>query len=151
MLAALRAAVTKMDEDEVPTENRHLFITPTLDGMIADLDTTKSREILTRFATKTLVPQTRFYTAIDMLDGKTSGEEAGGYKKATGAKNINFMVIHPSALIQFQKHTVPKIKGPEDDLDGDRHMFGYRTVGIADVYANKLAGIYLHSAAEAGA
>ena len=77
-------------------------------------------------------------------DGKTSGEEAGGYKKATGAKNINFMVFHPSALIQFQKHTVPKIKGPEDDLDGDRHMFGYRTVGIADVYANKLAGIYLH-------
>ena len=151
VLAALRAAVTKMDEDEVPTENRHLLITPTLDGMIADLDTTKSREILTRFATKTLVPQTRFYTAIDMLDGKTSGEEAGGYKKATGAKNINFMVIHPSALIQFQKHTVPKIKGPEDDLDGDRHMFGYRTVGIADVYANKLAGIYLHSAAEAGA
>ena len=121
------------------------------DGMVADLDTTKSREILTRFATKTLVPQTRFYTAIDMLDGKTSGEEAGGYKKATGAKNINFMVFHPSALIQFQKHTVPKIKGPEDDLDGDRHMFGYRTVGIADVYANKLAGIYLHSAAEAGA
>ena len=70
VLAALRAAITKMDEDEVPTENRHLFITPTLDGMIADLDTTKSREILTRFATKTLVPQTRFYTAIDMLDGK---------------------------------------------------------------------------------
>lgn len=38
----------------------------------------------------------------------------------------------------------------EDDLDGDRHMFGYRTVGIADVYANKLAGIYMHNAAEAG-
>ena len=150
VLAALRVAITKMDEDEVPTENRHLFITPTLDGMIADLDTTKSREILTRFATKTLVPQTRFYTAIDLLDGKTGGEEAGGFKKADGAKNINFMVIHPSALIQFQKHTVPKIKGPEDDLDGDRHMFGYRTVGIADVYANKLAGIYMHNAAEAG-
>ena len=150
VLAALRVAITKMDEDEVPTENRHLFITPTLDGMIADLDTTKSREILTRFATKTLVPQTRFYTAIDLLDGKTGGEEAGGFKKADGAKNINFMVIHPSALIQFQKHIVPKIKGPEDDLDGDRHMFGYRTVGIADVYANKLAGIYMHNAAEAG-
>ena len=81
VLAALRVAITKMDEDEVPTENRHLFITPTLDGMIADLDTTKSREILTRFATKTLVPQTRFYTAIDLLDGKTGGEEAGGFKK----------------------------------------------------------------------
>ena len=150
VLTALRAAVTKMDEDEVPPENRHLFITPTLDGLIADMDTTKSREILTRFATKTLVPQSRFYTAIDLKDGKSGGEEAGGYAKASAAKNINFMVIHPSALIQFQKHTVPKIKGPEDDLDGDRHMFGYRTVGIADVYANKLAGIYLHHAAEAG-
>ena len=90
VLAALRVAITKMDEDEVPTENRHLFITPTLDGMIADLDTTKSREILTRFATKTLVPQTRLYTAIDMLDGKTSGEEAGGsdpVPEAHGAQN----------------------------------------------------------------
>ena len=38
------------------------------------------------------------------------------------------MVFHPSALIQFQKHTVPKIKGPEDDLDGDRHMFGYSSI-----------------------
>lgn len=149
VMTALRAAVTKMDEDEVPMENRHLFITPTLDGMIADLDTTKSREILSRFASKTLVPQTRFYTAIEQLDGKSGGEEAGGFRKASGGKNINFMVIHPSALIQFQKHVVPKIMGPEDDPDGDRHMFGYRTVGIADVYANKLAGVYLHNAAEA--
>lgn len=149
VMTALRAAVTKMDEDEVSMENRHLFITPTLDGMIADLDTTKSREILSRFASKTLVPQTRFYTAIEQLDGKSGGEEAGGFKKASGGKNINFMVIHPSALIQFQKHVVPKIMGPEDDPDGDRHMFGYRTVGIADVYANKLAGVYLHNAAEA--
>lgn len=149
VMTALRAAVTKMDEDEVPMENRHLFITPTLDGMIADLDTTKSREILSRFASKTLVPQTRFYTAIEQLDGKSGGEEAGGFKKASGGKNINFMVIHPSALIQFQKHVVPKIMGPEDDPDGDRHMFGYRTVGIADVYANKLAGVYLHNAVEA--
>ena len=149
VMTALRAAVTKMDEDEVPMENRHLFITPTLDGMIADLDTTKSREILSRFASKTLVPQTRFYTAIEQLDGKSGGEDAGGFRKASGGKNINFMVIHPSALIQFQKHVVPKIMGPEDDPDGDRHMFGYRTVGIADVYANKLAGVYLHNAAEA--
>lgn len=144
LLAALRAASNKMDEDEVPMENRHLFITPTLDGTIADLETTKSREILARFASKTLVPQTRFYTAIEQLDGKTTGEEIGGFKKATTAKNINFMVIHTGALIQFQKHIAPKIKGPEDDDDGDRHMFGYRNVGIADVYANKLAGIYLH-------
>ena len=65
VLAALRVATNAMDEAEVPMEDRHLFITPTLDGMIADLDITKSREILSRFASKTLVPQTRFYTAIE--------------------------------------------------------------------------------------
>lgn len=144
VLAALRAATNKMDEDEVPMEDRHLYITPTLDGLIADLDNTKSREIMARFTDKTLVPQTRFYTAIEQLDGKTSGEETGGFRKATGAKNINFMIVQKSALIQFEKHIKPKIKTPDDDNDGDRYMFGYRNVGIADVYANKLAGIYLH-------
>ena len=147
VLKALREATNKMDEDEVPVEDRHLFITPTLDAMIADLDKTKSRDILERFASKTLVPQTRFYTAINQLDGKPGSEEVGGYQKAAGAANINFMVIHKAALIQYPKHVAPKIKGPEDDNDGDRYMFGYRNVGIADVYANKLAGIYLHHTA----
>lgn len=155
VLAALRAATTKMDEDEVPMEDRHLFITPTLDGMIADLDTTKSREILSRFASKTLVPQTRFYTAIQQKSGKvitsgsgesatTTDETAGGYVKATGGKDINFMIIHRPALIQFPKHVAPKIISPEQNQRADGWMYGYRMVSIASAYKNKLAGIYLH-------
>lgn len=35
-------------------------------------------------------------------------------------------------------------------MDGRYYTILYRTVGIADVYANKLAGIYMHNAAEAG-
>ena len=50
VIAALRAAVTKLDEDEVPLEERYLFITPTLHGLIQDMDTTKSREVMDRFA-----------------------------------------------------------------------------------------------------
>ena len=143
VLAALRVATTAMDEAEVPMEDRHLFITPTLDGMIADLDTTKSREILARFTTKTLVPQTRFYTAIDQKDGHTGGQEAGGYTKASsGGADLNFMVIHKPALIQFDKHVAPKIVTPEQNQDADAYKYGYRNVGIADVYKNKLAGVY---------
>ena len=143
VLAALRVAITAMDEAEVPLEDRHLFITPTLDGMIADLDTTKSREILGRFASKTLVPQTRFYTAIDQKDGHTGGQEAGGYTKAAeGGADLNFMVIHKPALIQFEKHVAPKIVTPEQNQDADAYKYGYRNVGIADVYKNKLAGVY---------
>ena len=144
VIAALRAAVSKMDEDEVPSTGRYLFITPTLYGMIQDMDTTKSREVMQNFAASIKVPQTRFYTAIDQNDGTSSGEEAGGYKKGSGAADINFMIIHKSAVIQFQKHVAPKIITPEQNQDADAYKFGYRNVGIADVYENKVAGIYLH-------
>ena len=119
---------------------RHLFITPTLYGTIQDLDTTKSRAVL-EGVTVHKVPQTRFYTAIDQT---ASG--AGGYTKNGSAKNINFMLIHKPAVIQFQKHVVPKIVTPEQNQDADAWKFGYRNVGIADVYENKVKGIYLHNA-----
>lgn len=145
VISALRAATTKMDEDEVPMEGRLLFITPTLKGLIEDMDTTKSREVMGRFSQLVLVPQTRFYTAIDLQDGTTSGEEAGGFiKNATSGKDINFMVIHKPALLQYTKHTVNKIITPEQNQTSDGWMFFYRAYGLADAYDNKLAGIYLH-------
>lgn len=144
VVAALRAAVTKMDEDEVPLEERYLFITPTLHGLVQDLDTTKSREVLQRFAAIRDVPQTRFYTAIKQNNGTSEGETAGGYAKASAGKDINFMIIHKPALIQFSKHVTPKIITPEQNQTADAYKFGYRHVAIADVYDNKVAGIYLH-------
>lgn len=144
VVAALRAATTTMDEDEVPMESRHLFITPTLHGLIQDMDTTKSREVLARFASIVDVPQTRFYTAIDLKDGTTEGEEAGGYAKAAAGKDINFLVIHTPALMQYPKHTVNKIVPPEANQTSDGWMFFYRAYGLADVYENKVSGIYLH-------
>ena len=145
VISALRAATTKMDEDEVPMEGRLLFITPTLKGLVEDMDTTKSREVMGRFSQLVLVPQTRFYTAIDLQDGTTSGEEAGGFiKNTTSGKDINFMVIHKPALLQYTKHTVNKIIAPEQNQTSDGWMFFYRAYGLADAYDNKLAGIYLH-------
>lgn len=144
VIAALRAATNKMDEDEVPYEQRYLFITPTLKGMIEDLDTTKSKEVLARFAEVKPVPQTRFYTAIELKDGKTSGETAGGYAKAEAGKEINFLVVHKPAVMQYNKHIAPKVITPEANQDADAWKFGYRKYGLADVYENKVAGIYLH-------
>lgn len=80
-LAALIVAKNKMDEDEVPEEGRILYATPTLMNGVMALDTTKSREILNAFAIKKKVPQSRFYTAIDLLDGKSQGEEAGHFRR----------------------------------------------------------------------
>lgn len=143
VITALRAAINKMDEDEVPYEQRYLFITPTLKGMIEDLDTTKSREVLARFAQVIAVPQTRFYTAIDLLSGK-DGEAKGGYIKNAEGKDINFLVVHKEAVMQYNKHIAPKVVSPEANQDADAWKFGYRKYGLADVYENKVAGIYLH-------
>lgn len=146
VIAAIAAAADGMDNDEVPTSERYLFITPTLFGLVRDMQTNHSRAVLDQFAGVIKVPQTRFYTAINQLDGTTSTEEAGGYAKASGAKNINFMIVHKPAVIQFEKHVVPKIVTPEQNQSADAWKFGYRNVAIADVYDNKVKGIYLHKA-----
>ena len=146
VIAAISAAADGMTNAGVPEENRILFITPTHYGLVRDLDTTKSREILASFSQIVKVPQSRFYSAIKQNDGKTSGETAGGYVKAEGAVNINFMIVEKSATIQFEKHIAPKIVTPDQNQDADAYKFGYRNVGIAEVYDNKVTGIYCHMA-----
>lgn len=143
VVKALRAATTKMNNDEVPEANRILFIETGLKGMIDDLDTTKSKEVLKKFSRVIEMPQNRFYTAINQLTGK-EGQEVGGYTRAEGANNINFMIVEKSAAIQFAKRVNSKIISPEQNQDADAYKYGYRQVAIADAYENKRAGIYLH-------
>lgn len=141
-LAGLIEAKNKMDEDEVPEEGRILYATPTLLNGVMALDTTKSREILASFAVTKKVPQSRFYTAIDLLSGR-DGEEAGHYKKATAGKDINFMIVHKPAVIKFDKHTASDIIPASMNADADADISKYRKYGIVDVFKNKVAGIYL--------
>ena len=148
VMQAITAAIGTLDDAEAPEEGRYLFLTPAHFNAIHSLDTTKSRELLGTFEGRIIkVPQARFYSAIDQLDGERGGEEEGGYKKNTSAKDINFMIIHKSALIQFSKHTVTKIIDPDTNQDADAWAFYYRSYGIAEVLENKVNGIYLHTAA----
>ena len=142
IIGSLRTAVTTMDEKQVPSTERILFITPTLRGILEDMDTYKSKSVMAGFSQIISVPQSRFYTAIDLLDGTTELEKAGGYKKAAGASNINFMIIHKPAVIQFTKHTAPKTISPEQNQDADAWKYGYRIYGIASYLENKVDGIY---------
>lgn len=142
-LAALIAAKNVMDEDEVPEENRILYATPTLMNGVIALDTTKSREILNSFPVKKKVPQSRFYTAIDLLDGKSTGEEAGHYKKSDTAADINFMIIHKPAIIKFDKHVAQDVIPASLNANADGDILKYRKYGLVDYYKNKAAGIYV--------
>jgi len=142
-LEELLLAKNKMDNDEVPEEGRILYATANLLNGLMMLDTYKSKEILSHFAIKKAVPQGRFYTAIDLLDGKSAGEEAGHYKKADAGKEINFMIIHKPAIIKHDKHVVSNVIPASANPDADADIVKYRKYGLVDVYKNKVAGIYL--------
>lgn len=144
VLTALQTAVNAQDEAEVNVDGKILFITPTLLTLAKNVDTTKSKAILDRFEKIITVPQTRFYTAIDMKDGTSSNETAGGYAGATGGYKIIFMIINRDAVIQFGKHTVNKVVSPEENQTDDGYMFFYRAYSIAETYENKVKGIYLN-------
>ena len=143
-LTAIVTAMSKMDDDEVSEEGRVLFITPTLYNLILNTDTYKSKEIMSRFSSVVTVPQSRFYTAIELADGTSDGETAGGFTKAEDAKDINFMIIQKGAILQYPKHVVNKVVSPEENQTSDGWKFFYRSYGLADVYENKVAGIYVH-------
>ena len=135
VIEALRKATNAMDEAEVPMEGRELRITPTLRGMIEDLDTTKSKAVLARFSNIISVPQKRFNTKITLVDKGFTAE----------GSDINFLITHKDAIIQHDKHVVSKIISPEENQTTDGWKFTYRNYAIAEVFDNKKDGIYVHS------
>jgi len=148
----------QMNEDEVPLEGRLLFISESAyAGLRAKvLRTTMNgeggidKDILTYDGMRVIrVPQSRFYTAITLADGKTSGQTAGGFVGTTGAFPINFMIVHPSAVCQVLKHVKPRIFSPDTNQKADAWKFDYRVYHDTFVYDNKVKGIYLHNGSTA--
>ena len=148
-LDAVATASVTLDEAEVPEGERILFATSSLLTPVMTMETYKSKEILSKFTSIVTVPQTRFYTAVELNDGKTSGQEAGGYKKASTGTDINFIIVHIPAIIQTLKHVAPKIVTPEQNQKGDNWMYSYRIYGVNEVFDNKVKGIYVHKKAKA--
>lgn len=142
-LAGLVEAVNTMDEDEVPADGRILYITPTGYNAIMAVDSYKSKEILGGFSKIVKVPQSRFYTKIDLLDGTSEDEIVGGFTKDEEGKDINFMIIQKGAILQYPKHKVNKVITPEANQENDGWLFFFREYGLADMYENKVAGVYL--------
>lgn len=90
VLASLRAATNEMDEAEVTTGSRILFITPTLKGVLDDFslaNPARSNRVLERFSRVVEVPQTRFFSAITLNSGEEdqfgSSRAEGSYVKTT--------------------------------------------------------------------
>lgn len=94
-----------------------------------------------------VVPQARFYSAIDLLDGTTSGQTAGGYAKASAGKNLNFMIVNPRAAAAIQKHQKLRYFSPDENQDADAHKWQYRVFHDLLVFDNKASLVYAHTVA----
>jgi hypothetical protein len=148
---AIDTAIEFMNSKEVPQVGRMLFVS---DEVQTYLDQAVTRvydnqgSISTRVKEYNdmpviMVPQTRFYKGID-LDAGASGT-AGGYSKtASTGRDINFMVVHPSALIQVAKHDQLKLFDPDTNQDKDGWKIQYRLYHDAFVLDNKVDGVYSH-------
>ena len=157
----IQEAETVMGDDEVPEEGRILFISETAYAGLKDKITryvqNGERGIETAIdyydgMRVIKVPKGRFNTGITLNDGLSAGETKGGFTvPASTSYPINFMIIHPSAVVQIAKHVVPRIFSPEVNQSADAWKFDYRIYHDAFVENNKVAGIYLHRAATANA
>lgn len=158
--AALDLAIATMKEAEVPMDNAKIFVTPTVKMFIGQsanyvknvngtlpngrsimFDTYEGLQVVE-------VPQSRFYTAITLYDGTTSGETEGGFIKSvtSGAVgyDINFMVVADDACFPVVKHNPSNIINPENNPDADGYIMKYRLYHDLFVPDAKTSGIYLH-------
>lgn len=91
-----------------------------------------------------LLPVTsdRLFTKFDLYDGETSGQEAGGFVKATDALSINFILIARSVPIAVSKTDEMRIFDPQTNQDFNGWAMDYRKYHDIWVLDNKVNGIY---------
>ena len=115
VLADLRAATNAMDEAQVTTGSRYLFITPTLKGVLDDFslaNPARSNRVLERFSRIVEVPQVRFYSHIDLLSGD---EDQFGYAPAEGAYELtsDTEVVSGKTYYTESSGTYSKVASPQ--------------------------------------
>lgn len=84
----------------------------------------------------------RFYTAVDLLDGKSSDEATGGYRKSESGANINFMGLTSDAAEAIQRHKALRYFSPEVYQKSNAHCWQMRVFHDLIVLDNKKDLIY---------
>ena len=150
-LLAFDVAMGVLDDAEVPAEGRKLFIASGLYGLLkASISRTLANENSADRRVFELdgvqiipVPQTRFYKGVT-LDAGSSASAGGFAKTSSSGRDINFLLLHPSAVMQATKLANLKIFDPDVVQTADAWLFQYRLYHDAFVLDNKVKGIYSH-------
>lgn len=151
VIAAFDVAMGQLDADEVPPEGRKLYISTTcynlLKGSLTRYLATEvnaDRRVLSLDNVQVIpVPQTRFYKGITLNAGAT-GSAGGFVKTSSSGRDIQFLLLHPSAVLQVTKLADLKVFSPDENQTADAWLFQYRLYHDAFVYDNHVKGIYSH-------
>ena len=153
-VASIDSASVALDNAEVPYEGRVLFVSPAVYGLLrggitrlvpnGEKDVNNMIEVYNDMRV-IRVPQPRFQTAIT-LNAPTTSSGAGGFAPATGASAINYMIIHPSAVLQVMQHYAPRIFSPEKNIEADAWRVQPRYAHGAWVKTHKTNGIFVSHA-----
>lgn len=150
-IAAIDLGTEKLDDAEVPYEGRILFVNPTMyrhikggitrmvmngeNNINYNVDYYNDMQVFT-------VPSGRFNTAISLAQ-PTAHDGAGGYT-ATGS-TINFLIIHPTAIMQANCFTEPRIFSPGVWQQSQGWAWDFRQYHGAWVKHQKTNGIYVNA------
>lgn len=148
-IASIDDATAALDDEEVPYEGRILFVNPTtyklIKGGITRMIENRERDIdynveMYNDMRVITVPSGRFNTQITLAQ-PDSHDDAGGYT-ATG-DTINYMIVHPSAVMQAVKLATPRIFSPQVVQQANAWQYDFRQYHGAWVKHQKTNGIYV--------
>ena len=82
-------------------------------------------------------PQNRMYSAITLHDGVSSQQTAGGYVKASGAKDVNFLIVPVNVPVAVTKQDKMRVFSPDVNQEANAWAMDYRRYHDLFVLDNK--------------
>ena len=149
--AAIDAGTVALDNAEVPDEGRILFVSPnvyqllkdSITRMVMNGDPNVNNVIEFYNEMRVIkVPQNRFYMAVTLAQ-PTAHDGAGGY--SANGNGINFLMLHPSAVMQANLLAMPRIFSPMQTQQAVAWQYDFRQYHGAWVKHQKTNGIYVSS------
>lgn len=143
-LEAFDAEMAYMDEAGVPEEGRILYVTPAMNKIVKEAEglqrvisvttpSTINRKVHSLDdVTIKMVPSARMKTKYDFTDGCVAAEDA---------KQINWILVHPSCVVCRDKYSYIKLFTPgTDSRTADGYLYQNRNYGDLFLLEKKVEG-----------
>ena len=156
-LQAYDTAVNAMDNDEVPMDNRVLFVSHEYykflkqsDLITRDMSVQNNNGTLDRGVERlddgvpvVRVPRGRFYSEITLEDG--TGDVWGYSKTAVTGRDLNFILVHIPSVMAITRHVAVRTFMPDVNQSADAYKYQMRLYHDLLVNDNKVNAIYSHN------